>query len=738
MIFIFFCRKLKLKEYFYSEDDETPNQPTSQEKYEIKPLKNPYFQPNMKTSPTLEKFTSLIKSETMQLLTTPNRTKNNLTTEEKQALISLKSNNEITIKQADKGGKVVIMNTSDYLTACENQLKNKTFYCLLDHDENIGNAETIKEEINNLRNNNYINTKEKNKLSEHLDNPRTPLFYGLPKIHKLFDKFPPLRPIVSGYNSCTVRLSEYIDSFLLYQAQRCKSYIKDTKDFLNKLKEITSLPEGTFLVTMDVKSLYTNIDHEEGAEACRLKLEERSNKTVPSHVLKRLILIVLKSNVFRLGCYIYKQIKGTAMGTPMAPNYSNLFMDNLENRIIEEFFKKTGKRPLFWFRFIDDIFFLWTYDLKSLNEFLNFADNYTTNNKMKSCIKFETHISEHSVNFLDVTISLKDGILSTSLFTKPTNAHLYLNWKSSHPQHILKNIPKGQFIRIKRICSETSDFEKHAKTLTNYLLKRGYQLNNINDAYISAKNTSRNQLLTENIRTEKDAQSIFVCTWHPKLRKLPSILKNNYHLLSNDTKLAKIFKNEPTVAYRRKKTLGNFLVKTDISLPKHEQSTTSACGKCKFCPFINSEKTITNISKSITINNKAGGNCQSSGVIYAARCKKHNLIYIGKTTETLAKRFSKHKYDIFKRPENNELASHFHKNHDIMNDLDFLILEKDIKSSKELAFKEDEWICRLQTLYPAGLNVEHGLYTSEMYNSWAKIYTERQKFLNQKQDRNIS
>lgn len=61
-----------------------------------------------------------------------------------------------------------------------------------------------------------------------------------------------------------------------------------------------------------------------------------------------------------------------------------------------------------------------------------------------------------------------------------------------------------------------------------------------------------------------------------------------------------------------------------------------------------------------------------------------------------------------------------------MNDLDFLILEKDIKSSKELAFKEDEWICRLQTLHPAGLNVEHGLYTSEMYNSWAKIYTERQ------------
>ena len=157
----------------------------------------------------------------------------------------------------------------DYINACENQLKNKTFYRLLDYDENMENTEMIKKEIDDLFDNKFINIKEKKTLSEHLDNPRTPLFYGLPKIHKLFDKFPPLRPIVSGYNSCTVRLSEYIDSFLLYQAQRCKSYVKDTKDLLNKLKHIPILPKNTFLVTMDVASLYTNIDHDEGAEACR-------------------------------------------------------------------------------------------------------------------------------------------------------------------------------------------------------------------------------------------------------------------------------------------------------------------------------------------------------------------------------------------------------------------------------------------------------------------------------------
>ena len=72
--------------------------------------------------------------------------------------------------------------------------------------------------------------------------------------------------------------------------------------------------------------------------------------------------------------------------------------------------------------------------------------------------------------------------------------------------------------------------------------------------------------------------------------------------------------------------------------------------------------------------------------------KAHN-----KTTETLANRFSKHKYDILKRPSNSELTLHFYNNQDMKKDLEFLILEKDIKSSLELAFKEDEWVCRVET-----------------------------------------
>ena len=84
---------------------------------------------------------------------------------------------------------------------------------------------------------------------------------------------------------------------------------------------------------MDVSSLYTNIDHEEGAEACFKKLEERKNKSIPSIVIKNLILMILKSNAFRFGNEYYRQITVTAMGTPMAPRFANLFMDSFEQSL---------------------------------------------------------------------------------------------------------------------------------------------------------------------------------------------------------------------------------------------------------------------------------------------------------------------------------------------------------------------------------------------------------------------
>ena len=65
------------------------------------------------------------------------------------------------------------------------------------------------------------------------------------------------------------------------------------------------------------------------------------------------------------------------MGTPMAPNYANLFMDNFEQNLLHDYSQKTGLSPLVWFRFIDDIFFIWTGNKDSLDHFISFTHNYS-------------------------------------------------------------------------------------------------------------------------------------------------------------------------------------------------------------------------------------------------------------------------------------------------------------------------------------------------------------------------
>ena len=241
-----------------------------------------------------------------------------------------------------------------------------------------------------------------------------------------------------------------------------------------KLLAIKNVPENSFLVTMDMSSPYTNIDHEEGAEACFKKLEERKNKSIPSIVIKNLILMILKSNAFRFGNEYYRQITGTAMGTPMAPNYANLFMDNFEQNLLRDYSQITGLSPLVWFRFIDDIFFIWTGNKDSLDHFISFTQNYSKSKNMKSKIKFEIHLSTNEVHFLDVTVYLKHGKLRTTLFTKSTDSHFCLNTSSCHPSYVLKNIPKGQFIRFRRICSRKSDYLLNSEILYKKFIERGF------------------------------------------------------------------------------------------------------------------------------------------------------------------------------------------------------------------------------------------------------------------------
>ena len=411
---------------------------------------------------------------------------------------------------------------------------------------------------------------------------------------------------------------------------------------------------------------------------------------------------------------------GTSMGSPMSPNYANLFMTKFETEMISEYFKKTGLKPYVWYRYIDDVFFIWTYGPETLNDFLTYVQTYSKEKHMKSKITFEVNQSTVRTNFLDVTVEIKDKKLETTVYSKPTDAHLYLNSTSNHPRHVTRNLPKGQLIRIRRICSEFSEFIKNSNILCKFLVKRGYSEKSLQAMVKEVAEIKREDLLQDKKKEKKDPNSIFVSDWHPMLKNIPSILKQNFHLIENDSSLTKIFPSKPLVAYRRPKTIRNHVVRSDVLRKENETSGSTKCGKCKLCTVneFSIKSTITNKNKGISRKIKDFGSCDSKGIIYAARCKKHNSIYVGHTGESLKSRFNKHRWDIKHRPGNSELAEHFHNNHQDK-DLEVTILQTALPDENERVHFEDKWICKLQTY--KDLNTDLHPYAKDMYGCYNKV-----------------
>ena len=69
------------------------------------------------------------------------------------------------------------------------------------------------------------------------------------------------------------------------------------------------------------------------------------------------------------------QISGTAIGTEFGLPYSYIYMDYMEN----QFLKNEQIQPWIWFRYIDDIFFIWTASEKELDDFLEQLNHFYPN-----------------------------------------------------------------------------------------------------------------------------------------------------------------------------------------------------------------------------------------------------------------------------------------------------------------------------------------------------------------------
>ena len=85
--------------------------------------------PTSRQDPFLDTYRSSTLHDLQQELRKPKKDfKHNLKKNKLQALTKLRKNKDITIKPADNGGGIVILNTQDYISECLWQLNNAQHY----------------------------------------------------------------------------------------------------------------------------------------------------------------------------------------------------------------------------------------------------------------------------------------------------------------------------------------------------------------------------------------------------------------------------------------------------------------------------------------------------------------------------------------------------------------------------------------------------------------------------------
>ena len=397
---------------------------------------------------------------------------NNLTDPEITALKNLRRNSDIIIKPADKGSATVIMDRQNYINEGYRQLDDARYYEKIDAPIFHDTGKKINEILFDLQNRHIISPKQYDYLKAP-ENARPRHFYMLPKIHKPLEKWPvadmpPGRPIISDCSSESYHVSEYIDHFLQPLASKHASYIKDTSDFLNKLKQARVNAES-LLVTIDVESMYTNIDHESGLAAVKKAFEDNPDPSRPDDEILKLLELSLKNNDFEFNGETFLQTSGTAMGKKFAPSYANIFMAHWET----EAFKKCYQIPEVYFRFLDDGFIIWNHGREQFDTFFEILNSHHPN------IRLTARIEKLSIDFLDVTVFKgrllhERNRLDTKVYFKPTDTHQLLHKASFHPKHTFRGILKSQIIRFKRISSQNSDFNEACSIVFKSLRTRGY------------------------------------------------------------------------------------------------------------------------------------------------------------------------------------------------------------------------------------------------------------------------
>ena len=568
-----------------------------------------------KAGPSSELDFSLLKKRVLSTYKNHKSGCPNHTKEQRTGLKMLKKNDDVIVKASDKCKGIVILNKSDYI--------EKATAITSEYEEVDKNPTSrIEAETKRIIKETLDGKLEDSQIQALLpQNSRTAELYGLPKDHK---PGVPLRPIVSACGDPLDKISQLLEKILGQLLQFIPAHLSSTDEYLRRLSDAypgRSLPPGTILFSVDVTNLYGNIPYEEATDSARRLLEAHHEDInmfgleVPDviHLLKH----CLSNNFLRFGDRYYRQTRGIAMGSRVAPPLAIIFMGSLE----ELYNDNAAQKPDLYMRYIDDILGVWTHGSASLREYFSHI------NAAHPTIKFTIESTEEtsSIPFLDTKITIKPaGNYTTELYIKPMSAGVILHADSAQPWQTKRAVLHSQIRRAIKISSDSDSCQRSIDKVKQLFLNNGYSMKTINTAIDRCRSSAR-----QDKRKKKTSVTRLV---------LPFI----------DDQLAKAVQavirgsGQPdvSVTWTNQNTIKRQLVRSALKTPPCPGG--SRCHSCA-----------------------AGlqGRCHSSGVVYQLTCELCHKIYIGETGRPVRLRYNEHLRDAKNQRQDSPWGDHFRREH---------------------------------------------------------------------------
>ena len=406
---------------------------------------------------------------------------NNLTKDEQQALKRLKNDNDIVILPADKGRVTVVMDKTDYFDKMDALVNDKQTYEELKRDPTPALQRKLNSKIPTLKKTDAFDTQRYYRLRCSV--PQPPKLYGLPKLHK---PGIPMRPIVSFCGSPTYQLSKYLTTILQPLTDKSRRKLQSTENFIDAIKTV-QIPDDYKLVSFDVKSLFTSIPLQLALHCTETAIQQSTVKLpLPTEDIMDLLNICLTSTYFQYNGKHYKQLHGTAMGSPVSVVIAEIVMQHVEERALA-----TCRQTIpLWLRYVDD-----TFTAIHKDEIDAFHDHL---NEQNADIQFTKEIEENGkLPFLDCLVSRDNNELRTTVYRKPTHTDRLLDESSYNPTSHKATTIRTLTRRAQLVCDTPDSLRVENKYLERVFLKNNYNADFIRrNIYRPTNADATNQNLT--------------------------------------------------------------------------------------------------------------------------------------------------------------------------------------------------------------------------------------------------